>query len=138
MVDQVVNASLVNRLQKIRDCSIDSRLESVVDSKVRSSVLRVNDETAKKQIEIAEPNATLIKPSFFCNNSQDSRNYSNQVGTSGVATSTPPSRSAYSYPAPNSKPNSPSAWDPPRYSIEHVHEQFSKMVCEQYGIEPTI
>jgi hypothetical protein len=66
-------------------------------------MLRVNDETAKKQIEFAKPNATPIKPSFFYNNSQDSRNYSNsadissilgapnQVGTSGAATSAPPS-----------------------------------------------
>jgi hypothetical protein len=52
MVDQVVNASLANRLQKIRDCSIDSRLESAVDSKVRSSVLRVNDETAKNKLKL--------------------------------------------------------------------------------------
>jgi hypothetical protein len=52
MVDQVVNASLANRLQKIRDCSIDSRLGSAVDSKVRSSVLRVNDETAKNKLKL--------------------------------------------------------------------------------------
>jgi hypothetical protein len=32
-------------------------------------MLRMNDETAKKQIEFGEPNATLIKPSFFDNNS---------------------------------------------------------------------
>jgi hypothetical protein len=45
--------------------SIDSQLESSQDSKVHSVMLRVNDETTKKQIEFAEPNATSIKPSFF-------------------------------------------------------------------------
>jgi flagellar motor component MotA len=69
MVDQAVSASLANRLQKIIDGSIDNRLESALDSNVRSAMLRVNDETAKKQIEFAEPNATLIKPSFFYSNS---------------------------------------------------------------------
>jgi hypothetical protein len=81
-------------------------------------MVRVNGETTKKQIEFAEPNAIPIKPSFFYNNSQDSRNYANsvkissilgapnQVGTSGVATSAPPSRSAYAYSAPNFKLNS--------------------------------
>jgi hypothetical protein len=48
MVDQANSASLVNRLQKIIDVSIDSRLESALDSTVRSAMLRVNDETAKK------------------------------------------------------------------------------------------
>jgi hypothetical protein len=56
------------------------------------------------------------------------------VGTSGVATS----RSAYAYSTPNFKLNSSSAQDPPQYSIEHVHEQLSKMLREHYGIEPTI
>jgi hypothetical protein len=60
---------LANRLQKIIYGSIDCRLESALDSKVHSAMLRVNDETAKKQIELAEPNATPIKPSFFYNNS---------------------------------------------------------------------
>jgi hypothetical protein len=60
------------------------------------------------------------------------------VGTSGAATSTPPSQSAYAYSAPNFKPNSSSAQDPPRYSIECVHEQLSKMLREHYGIEPTV
>jgi hypothetical protein len=94
---------LANRLQKIIDGSIDSRLESALDSKVHSAMLHVNDETSKKQIEFAKPNATPIKPSFFYNNSQDTRNYSNlaeigrilgapnQAGTSGVATLAPPS-----------------------------------------------
>jgi hypothetical protein len=120
MVDQVVSASLANRLQKIIDGSIDSRLESALDSKVRSAMLRVNDKTIKKQIEFVESNATSIKPSFFYNNSQDSRNYSNsakidsilgasnQAGTSGAATSAAPSRSAYAYSAPNFKLNSSS------------------------------
>jgi hypothetical protein len=70
----------------------------------------------------------------FYNNSQDSRNYSisveigsilgapNQVGTSGIATSAPPSRSAYAYSASNFKSNLSSTQDPPRYSIEYVHE----------------
>jgi hypothetical protein len=104
----------------------------------------------KKQIEFAEPTATPIKPSFFCNNSQDSHKYSNsaeissilgapnQVGTSGAATSSPPSRSAYAYSAPNFKLNSSSAQDPPWYSIEYVHEQLTKMLREHYGIEPTV
>jgi hypothetical protein len=48
MVDQPVSVCLANRLQKIIDGSIDNRLESVIDSKVRSAMLRVNDETAKK------------------------------------------------------------------------------------------
>jgi hypothetical protein len=134
MVDQVVSASLANRLRKIIDGSIDSRLESFLDSKVRSEMLRVNDETAKKQVKFAEPNATQIKPSFFYNNSQDSRNYSNsteicsilgapnQVGTSGASTSVPPSQSVYAYSAPNFKSNSSSTQDPPQYSIEHVHK----------------
>jgi hypothetical protein len=88
-----------------------------------------------------------IKPSFLYNNSQHSRNYSNsaeigsilgapnQTRTSGAATSAPLSRSAYAYSAPNFKPNSSSAQDPPRYSIEHVHKQLSKMLHEHYGID---
>jgi hypothetical protein len=79
MVDQDVSASLANRLQKIIDGSIDNGLESVLDRKVHSTMLRVNDETGKKQIEFAEPNAMPIKPSFFYNNSNDSRNYSNSA-----------------------------------------------------------
>jgi hypothetical protein len=91
-----------------------------------------------------------IKPSFFYNNSQDSRNYSNsaeidsilgapnQAETIGAATLAPPSRSAYAYSAPNFKPNSSFAQDSPRYSIEHVHEQLSKMLREHYGIEPIV
>jgi hypothetical protein len=150
MADQAVSASLANRLQKIIDGSIDSRLESALDSKVHSAMLHVNDETAKKQIKFVEPNAMSINPSFFCNNSQDSRNYSNsvkigsilgapnQVGTTGATTLAPPSQSVYAYSAPNFKPNSSSAQYPLRYSIEHVHEQLSKMLCENYGIEPTI
>jgi hypothetical protein len=141
---------LANRLQKIIDGSIDSRLESTLDSKVHSAMLHVNDETSKKQIEFAKLNAMPIKPSFFYNNSQDRRNYSNlteinsilgapnQAGTSSVGTSAPPSRSAYAYSTPNFKMNSSSARDPPRCSIEHVHEQLSKMLHEHYGIEPTV
>jgi hypothetical protein len=113
-------------------------------------MLRVNDETAKKQIEFAEPSAALIKPSFFRNNSQDSCKYANsaevgsilgepnQLGTSDVATSAPPCQSVYAYSAPNFKSNSSSAQDPPRYSIEYVHEQLAKMLHEHYGIEPTV
>jgi hypothetical protein len=97
-------------------------------------MLCVNDETTKKQLKFVEPSATPIKPSFFCNNSQDSRNYANsteignilcapsQVGTSGIVTSAPPSRSAYAYSVPNLKTNSSSTQNPPRYSIEYVHE----------------
>jgi CHAD domain-containing protein len=48
MVDQVVTASLATRLQKIIDDSIDSRLESGLDSKVHCAMLCVNDETTKK------------------------------------------------------------------------------------------
>jgi hypothetical protein len=48
MVDQVVSASLANILQKMIDGTIDIRLESSLDSKVRSAMLRVNDETVKK------------------------------------------------------------------------------------------
>jgi hypothetical protein len=104
----------------------------------------------KNKIEFAERNATPIKPSFFYNNSQDSRNYSNsaeigsilgapnQAGTTSAATSAPPSRSAYAYSVPNFKPNSSSAQDPPRYSIEHVHEQLCKMLREHYGLKPTV
>jgi hypothetical protein len=104
----------------------------------------------KNKIEFAERNATPIKPSFFYNNSQDSRNYSNsaeigsilgapnQAGTTSAATSAPPSRSAYAYSVPNFKPNSSSAQDLPRYSIEHVHEQLCKMLCEHYGLKPTV
>jgi hypothetical protein len=88
-------------------------------------MLRVNDETSKQQIEFVKLNATLIKPTFFYNSSQDSRNYSNltevdsilgapnQEGTSGAATSAPPSRSAYAYSGPNFKPNLSSAQNPP-------------------------
>jgi hypothetical protein len=64
MVDQVVSASLANRLQKIIDGSIDNQLESVIHSKVHSTMLRMNDETTKKQIEFVEPSSTPIKPSF--------------------------------------------------------------------------
>jgi hypothetical protein len=64
MVDQVVSASLANRLQKIIDGSIDSRLQSALDIKVCSVMLRVNDETAKNQLEFAKPSATPIKPNF--------------------------------------------------------------------------
>jgi hypothetical protein len=125
---------LANRLQKIIDGSIDNRLESALDSKVHFAMLHVNDETAIKQIKFAEPSATLIKPSFFYNSSQDSRSHANsteigsilgapnQVGTSCAATLTPPSRSAFDYLAPNFKLNSSSAQDPPQYSIEYVHE----------------
>jgi hypothetical protein len=60
------------------------------------------------------------------------------VGTSGATTSAPPSQSAYAHSAPNFKPNSSSAQDPPRYSIKHVHEKLSKMLHEHYSIEPTI
>jgi uncharacterized membrane protein len=48
MVDQVVSASLANRLQTIIDGSADSRLETALDSKVRSTMLHVNDKIAKK------------------------------------------------------------------------------------------
>jgi hypothetical protein len=61
MVDQVVSASLANSLQKIIDGSIDCRLESALDSKVHSAMLRVNDEMAKKQIEFTEPNAIILE-----------------------------------------------------------------------------
>jgi hypothetical protein len=150
MVDHTVSASLAIRLQKMIDGSIDNWLESSLDSMVHSAMLRVNDETAKKQIEFAEPNATPIKPSFFYINSQDCRNYSNsaeinsilgapnQAGTSGATTSAPPSQSTYAYSAPYFKPNSSSAQDPPQYSVELVHEQLSKMLCEHCGIEPTV
>jgi hypothetical protein len=60
------------------------------------------------------------------------------VGTNGAATLAPPSRSVYAYSAPNFKPNSSSAQDPPRYSIEYDHEKLSKMLREHYGIEPTV
>jgi hypothetical protein len=58
--------------------------------------------------------------------------------TSAVATSAPPSRSVYSCSAPNFKPNSSSAQDPPRYSIEYVHEQLTKTLHEHYCIGPTV
>jgi hypothetical protein len=60
------------------------------------------------------------------------------VRTSGAAASAPPSQSGYAHSTPNFKPNSSSAQDPPRYSIEHVHEQLSKMLREHYSIEPTV
>jgi hypothetical protein len=50
MVDQAVSTSLANRLQKIIDGSIDCRLESALDSKISSTMLRVNDETAKNKL----------------------------------------------------------------------------------------
>jgi hypothetical protein len=46
------------------DGSVDNQLESSLDSKVCSTMLCVNDETAKKQIEFAGTNATPIKPNF--------------------------------------------------------------------------
>jgi hypothetical protein len=134
MVDQVVSASLANRLQKIIDGSIDSRLQSALDIKVCSVMLRVNDETTKNQLEFAEPSATPIKPNFFYSNYQDSHNYANlaeigsilcapnQVGTSGATASAPSSRSTYAYSAPNLKMISSSIQDPPQYSIEYVQE----------------
>jgi hypothetical protein len=60
------------------------------------------------------------------------------VGTSGATTSAPPSRSAYAYPAPNLKPISSSVQEPPRYSIEYVHEHLTKMLRECYAIEPKV
>jgi flagellar motor component MotA len=50
MVDQAVSASLTNKLQKMIDGSIDNRLESSLDSKICFAMLRMNDETAIKQI----------------------------------------------------------------------------------------
>jgi hypothetical protein len=52
MVDQAVIASLANRLQKIIDGSIDSRLECALDSKVRSAIPRVNDEATKNKLNL--------------------------------------------------------------------------------------
>jgi hypothetical protein len=48
MVDQAVSASLANRMQKMIVGSVDSQLESSLDSKVHFVMLPVNDETAKK------------------------------------------------------------------------------------------
>jgi hypothetical protein len=47
------SASLANRLQKIIDGSIDSRLESALDSKVHSATLHVNDETSKNKLNLS-------------------------------------------------------------------------------------
>jgi hypothetical protein len=44
---------LANILQKIIDVSIDSQLESALDSKARSGMLRVNDETAKNKLNLS-------------------------------------------------------------------------------------
>jgi hypothetical protein len=52
MVDHAVSASLVNRLQTIIDSSIDNRLESALDSMVHSTMLRINDETAKNNLNL--------------------------------------------------------------------------------------
>jgi hypothetical protein len=52
MVDQTVSASLANRLQKIIDGTIDNQLESALDSKVHSTMLRVNDETDKNKLNL--------------------------------------------------------------------------------------
>jgi hypothetical protein len=81
----------------------------------------MNDETAKTKLNLPNLIPRRLSLIFFYNNSQDSRNYSNsaeigsilgapnQAGTSGAATSAPPSRSAYAYLAPNFKSNSSSA-----------------------------
>jgi hypothetical protein len=53
MVDQAVSASLANRLQKMIDGSVDSQLESSLDSKVRSAMLRVNDEITKNKLSLS-------------------------------------------------------------------------------------
>jgi hypothetical protein len=60
------------------------------------------------------------------------------VGTSGATTSASPRQSVYAYSAPNLKLISSSVQDPPRYSIEYVHEQLTKMLHEHYGIEPKV
>jgi hypothetical protein len=60
------------------------------------------------------------------------------VGTSGAATSAPPSQSVCAYLAPHFKSNSSSTHDPPWYSIEHGHEQLSKVLCEHYSIESIV
>jgi hypothetical protein len=52
MVDHVVSACLANRLQKVINGSIDSRLESALDSKVHSAMLPMNDETAKNKLNL--------------------------------------------------------------------------------------
>jgi hypothetical protein len=62
MVDQVVSASLANRLQKMIDDSADIRLEGSLDSKVRSAMVRVNDETAKNILNL--PNLMLCRLSL--------------------------------------------------------------------------
>jgi hypothetical protein len=48
---------LANCLQNIIDGSIDNRLESVLDNKVYSAMLHVNDETAKNNLNL--PNLVL-------------------------------------------------------------------------------
>jgi hypothetical protein len=52
MVDHVVSACLAKRLQKVINGSIDSRLESGLDSKVHSAMLPMNDETAKNKLNL--------------------------------------------------------------------------------------
>jgi flagellar motor component MotA len=61
MVDQV-SASLANRLQTIIDGSVDSQLESALDRKVHSAMLRVNGETAKNKLNL--PNLMLCRLSL--------------------------------------------------------------------------
>jgi hypothetical protein len=48
------------------DGSVDSRLESDIDSKVRSAILHINDKFTKKQHEFAESSAKLPKIGAFC------------------------------------------------------------------------
>jgi hypothetical protein len=106
------------------------------------------NEFTKKQLEFVELSATPIKPSTFYNSSHDGRNYvnlvrvggilgvPNQAGTSGATTLVLTSQSAYVYSAPNLKPITSATRDPPRYSIEYVHEQMIKMFSEHYCIQP--
>lgn len=51
MVDQTINAKIANSLQQLIDGSVDSRLESNIDSRVCSTIVHLNDEFNKKQLE---------------------------------------------------------------------------------------
>lgn len=55
MVDQVVNARIHNNLQQQIGGSVDGQLESNIDSRFCSAMLRANDDFNKKQLQSVEP-----------------------------------------------------------------------------------
>jgi hypothetical protein len=101
---------LANRLQKHIDVSIDSRLESTIENKVHFVILHINDKFSKKQTRFAEPSTMPTN-----------------IGTFWI----------YAYQIPSLKPISHVAQCPPgQCSIEYIHDQTTKMLHDQYDIEP--